>query len=113
MLVITEQFMFPMVATVSHNRETDEVLLMKANDDDVIAAAEKNDMGHRVYGLNISAARSIRRFCRFMEEEIVRKKERFNRNVLNKPLMYQRLYDSELIVYRDSVYETLAEELGE
>lgn len=113
LLVLTEPFMFPMVATVSHYRETDEVLLLKANDDDVIAAAEKNDMGHRVYGLNISAARSIRRFCRFMEEEIVRKKERFNRNVLNKPLMYQRLYDSELIVYRDSVYETLAEELGE
>lgn len=113
LLVLTEPFMFPMVAFVSYYSETDEVLLLKANDDDVIAAAEENDMGHRVYGLNISAARSIRRFCRFMEEEIVRKKERFNRDVINKPLNYERLYDSELIVYRDSVYETLAEELGE
>ncbi len=113
LLVLTEPFMFPMVSPLTVLNETDEVLLLKANEDDVITVAEENEMGNRVYGLNISAARSIRRFCRFMEEEIVRKKERFNRDVLNKPLNYQRLYDSELIVYRDSVYETLVEELGE
>lgn len=113
LLVLTEPVLFPMVSTLAVLNETDEVLLLKANEDDVIAAAEENEMGNRVYGLNISAARSARRFCRFMEEEIVRKKERFNRDVINKPLNYERLYDSELIVYRDSVYETLAEELGE
>ena len=112
LMVLTEPILFPMVSTIAYLNETDEVLLLKANEDDVIAAAEENEMGNRVYGLNISAARSIRRFCQFMEEEIVRKKERFNRDVFNKPLNYQRLYDGEFIAYRDSVYETLAEELG-
>ena len=113
LLVLTEPVLFPMVAAISRYSKTAEVLLLKANEDDVIAAAQEKDMSNRVYGLNISAARSIHRFCRFTEEEIVRKKKRFNRDVVNKPLTYLHLYEREYVAYRDSVYETLAEELGE
>lgn len=66
LLVLTEPYMVKWLeAMVSKIRQTDEVLLLKVNDEDVDAAAEATGLDGRIHGLNISAADNIRRYCTF------------------------------------------------
>lgn len=112
LLVLTEPYMvYEYHEALSCLRPTDEVLLLKVNDDDVKAAAEKLELGERLHGLNISAAYSMRRYCRYMEKIICDAKELEGKILTSDPISYYRLYDSTYVAYRDSVFETLKEEL--
>ena len=113
LLVLTEPFMTSMLATVGYKlRPTDEVLLLKAGEEDVRQAAETYSLDGRLHGLNISAANSARRYCQYIEQ-FIRFNQLYNDSIVSRDNMaYYRLYDSSYSVYRDSVYETLQETFG-
>lgn len=113
LLVLTEPYMVNMLRSSSNKlRPTDEVLLLKVNDEDVETAAQELGLGNRLHGLNISAAYNMRRYCHHMKR-ISRLMEQIDNKTIDlSALYYYRLYDSDFSVYRDSVYETLVEELG-
>jgi hypothetical protein len=114
LLVLTEPYMVSLLKEVKGKlRPTDEVLLLKVNEDDVRAAAEKYGLGGQLHGLNISAANSVRRYCKYMEQLISLRKKVEGKTIYHRYLPYYRLYNEEEVVYRDSVYETLVEELGD
>jgi len=112
LLVLTESFMLPVLDHLKHLlRPTDEVLVLKVNDDDVRAAAETYGLGSRLHGLNISVANSMRRYCRFMGQYAQLMKQLTDEDVNLSRLVFHRLYDPHEVTYRDSIYETLTEEL--
>ena len=128
LLVLTEPFMVDWVEPFKTQfTEWDEVLVMKMNQDDVAKAASRLGLGNRLHGINISAASSVRRYCQFIRQTIQEAEENHQLSVdkgdsdddsdykpLNCNEMFLfRLYDSEKVAYRDSVYEVLNEELGE
>lgn len=128
LLVLTEPFMVDWVEPFKTQfTEWDEVLVMKMNQDDVAKAASRLGLGNRLHGINISAASSVRRYCQFIRQTIREAEENHQLSVdkgdsdddsdykpLNCNEMFLfRLYDSEKVAYRDSVYEVLNEELGE
>ena len=109
LLVLTEPFMLDWIeAEKTSFDERDEILVLKMNKDDVAAAAQKMEMGSRLHGLNISAASSARRYCKFIQETME------DDSSLNSDVMvFFRLYDPEEVIYRDSISQVLAEELGD
>ena len=112
LLVLTEPFMIPMLDDVYDRlRPTDEVLLLKVNEEDVLHAAETYGLDGRVHGMNISAAYSMGRYCEYMKQYIRMLKDYQNDSVNYDAVFYYQLYDSNYSVCRDSVYETLQEEL--
>lgn len=113
LLVLTEPYMVSMLSSYSAKmRSTDEVLLLKVNENDVKEIAAKLGMGNRLHGLNISAANSVRRYCKYVKN-LNRLRELMGDNTFNlSTLYYYRLYDNDFMVSRDSVYETFMEELG-
>lgn len=114
LLVLTEPYMIKMLDVVKDNlRPSDEVLVLKVNDDDVRAAAEEYGLGERLHGLNISAAGSVRRYCRYMDIMISLLEKTEHQIIHRRRVPYIRLYDSKEVAYRDSVYETLVAELGD
>lgn len=103
LVVITEPYMLEWFDELyAQLGDTDEVLVLKMNEDDVRIAAEDYVLGERIHGLNISAAASARAFCRYMKAE--------------KPdehtLPFFRLYSEDIVTYRDSLYEVFSRELG-
>ncbi len=113
LIVLTEFYMAEWLEDVKSDlRPTDELLLMKANEDDVKSAAASLALNNRVHGLNISAAYSVRRFCTYMDNTIpVAEAEGVN---LKRDTIAQcRMYSNKLLNYRDSVTETMHEVLGE
>lgn len=115
LLVLTEYFMIDWLADISDTlRPDDEVLLLKVNESDVRQAAATYGLEGRLHGLNISAAHLVRKYCRYMEWCIeYLQDEEFDSHYNISVIPYYRLYDTDVVTYRDSVYETLAEELGE
>ena len=68
LVVITEPYMLEWFDELyAQLGDTDEVLVLKMNEDDVRIAAEDYVLGERIHGLNISAAASARAFCRYMK----------------------------------------------
>ena len=105
LLVLTEPYMVDWLAEVkSQLLPTDEVLLLKVNEDDVKAAAQTLGMGDRVHGLNISAAASVKRFDDMRRQYY----QRIEQNPDSMPIYLLRLYDQQVMNYRDSIGETLA-----
>lgn len=104
LLVLTEPYMVDWLAEVkSQLKATDEVLLLKVSEDDVKAAAQTLGMGDRVHGLNISAAASIKRF-----DDVRRQYYQWTeQNPDSMPIYLLRLYDKQVMNYRDSIGETL------
>ena len=112
LLVLTEPYMVNLLDSVTPRlRPNDEVLVLKVNGDDVQQAAEKYGLGNRIHGLNISAARSVRRFCKLMKFMVEGAVE-FDNYINYSRLPIFRLYNAGTMAYRDSIPETLAEELG-
>ena len=106
LLVLTEPYMVAWVAQVkSQLKTTDEVLLLKASEADVQAAAQTLGMDGRVYGLNISAASSVKRFDEMRKQYCLWKS--LNTDTVETGMV--RLYDEGVVTYRDSVGETLKE----
>lgn len=113
LLVLTEPYMVPMLHKArSDLRPTDDILLLKVNEDDVKAAEQELDLEGRIYGLNISAAHSVRRYCRYMERLINMMQIVEDKTINHNTLYYYRLYSFDFSASRDSVYETFIDELG-
>lgn len=114
LLVLTEPFM---VGWLSHHsdlsRPTDEVLMLKAIDDDVRAANDSLGLGSRLHALNLTATGIIRNFCRAIDMYIAEQDENQLPRLNRSNLSIFRLFSDDLAVCRDSVYETLREEFGE
>jgi len=88
---------------------TDEVLLLKVNEDDVKQVAETYGLGNRIHGLNISAAKSAYDFYRVILEYAY-----WTPYVIGRPVIYDtipvyRLHSENQLIYRDSLIETLTE----
>lgn len=104
LLILTEPYMVEWLAEAKDQLQpTDEVLLLKVNEDDVKTAAQKLGMGDRVHGLNISVAESVKRFdetrkqyCRWTGLQTD-----------STSIELIRLYNKGVVEYRDSINETL------
>lgn len=106
LLVLTEPYMVEWVADVKTKlNATDEVLLLKANEADVQAAAQTLNMGDRVHGLNISAASAVKHFDEARRQYC----EWTSLNTDTVEIGLVRLYDEGVVAYRDSIGETLKE----
>ena len=104
LLVLTESYMVDWLAENKSNlKSTDEVLLLKVNEDDVKAAAQTLGMEGRVHGLNISLASAVKRF-----DDMRRQYYQWTQlNPDSLPIYLIRLYDKQVMNYRDSIGETL------
>lgn len=106
LLVLTESYMVDWVADVKQMlKETDEILLLKVNEDDVKAAAQKLGMADRVHGLNISVNASVKRFDELRKQYC---------QITGLPtdstsIDLIRLYNKGVVTYRDSISEVLTE----
>jgi len=113
LLILTENDQLALLDEIVDSlRPTDEVLVLKATDDDLDQVACGPKLGSRLHGANISAAYSVRRYCRFMDwvaGEASAKGGFVDKNVLS----ILRLYSDTVRVYRDSIVETLREMRGE
>jgi len=106
LIVLTEPYMVAWLAeSKAQLTATDEVLLVKASDDDVTAAAQTLGLNGRVYGLNISAASSVKRFDEMRRQYCAWKG--LNTDTVAAGMV--RLYDEGVVAYRDSIFETLKE----
>lgn len=113
LLILTEHQQLRMLNEMADSlRPTDEVLALKVNDEDLDTTEASQKLGNRLHGANISAAYSIRRYCRFMDYiagETEAKGGQIDKNIVHM----LRLYDDSLHVYRDSIMEALTEMRGE
>ena len=105
LLVLTEPYMVAWLAEVKNQlKATDEVLLLKVSEADVQAAAQTLGMSNRVHGLNISAAASVKKF-----DDARRQYYQWtNQSPDLLPTYLIRLYDKQVVNYRDSIGETLS-----
>jgi hypothetical protein len=104
LLVLTEPYMVKWIADMKNQlTANDEVLLLKADANDVEAAAQTLGMTGRVHGLNISAASAVRHF----EEARKAYYEAIGENEIETNMM--RLYTDSVVNYRDSICETIME----
>jgi len=111
LLVLTEYYMIEWLNDIKDFlRPEDEVLLLKVNSDDVSQAAATYGLGNRIHGLNISAAEPIRRYCAYMKWAVeIQSYFGLIDNIDVLPVY--RLYDENMVTYRDSIAETITEEL--
>ena len=104
LLILTEPYMVEWLAEAKDQLQpTDEVLLLKVNEDDVKAAAQTLGMADRVHGLNISVASSVKRFDDMRRQYY----QSTDQNPDSIPLYLTRLYDKKVMNYRDSIPEML------
>lgn len=104
LVVLTEPYMVEWLAeSKAQLQPTDEVLLLKVNEDDVKAAAQTLGMEGRVHGLNISLASAVKRF-----DDMRRQYYQWtDQDPDSIPLYLTRLYDKQVMNYRDSIPEML------
>lgn len=103
LVVITEPYMLEWFDELYEQfQETDEILVLKVNDQDVQEFAKDYALGERAHGLNISAAGSARSFCDYMEANLTDE----------ETMPFFRLYSEQIVSYRDSLYEVFCERLG-
>ena len=111
LLVLTEPFMAGFLSSIADKlRPTDEVLMLKLEEDDIAQISKQFSLGSRVHGLNISARASVKKYCEFIR--IVESSE-YNPHVNHFSIPMLRLFPNSEYPYRDGVEETLREELGE
>ena len=114
LLVLTESYMLEWLLNSNVKlRDNDEVLVLKAVKED-LEIAENLELGNRLHTLNISAARSVRRFSEYMNARIAYEQERGRGDEIDaNSINVLRLYDEEEMAYRDEICETLQELRGE
>lgn len=107
LLVLTEVFMANWVAEFKDLIPANmEILLLKANSENVATAAKITGLDSRTYGLNISAASAVRHYLEarqlFFEND--------NSDIHDHSVVVTRLYSDKVTNYRDSIIETLGED---
>lgn len=111
LLVLTEPYMAQWLASLNATlRPVDEVLLFQVAEADVKRLAAQHKMEGRLHGLNIPASRSARRFATFVRQKVEEKKGSDRPYDLSS-LPMLRLFKDDIVDYRDSLSEVLAQEL--
>ncbi len=106
LLVMTELYMAKWFSTLTGSlKQGDEVLLLKASEDDIKKAAQILGDKIPVYGLNISAAGSVRYYAKVYTDFL----ETCKQSGHKKNIGLYRLYGDATGLYRDSIAETLQE----
>jgi len=101
LLVLTECYMIPWLSHVKDfMRSTDEVLVLKATDDDILPANEQLQLGNRLHAMSISLAQSTSDFMDYLK---YKKAKSSSYTIL-------RLFNDTIIHYRDSICETFRKE---
>lgn len=101
LLVLTEGYMIPWLSYVKdYMRPTDEVLVLKATDDDILPANKQLQLGNRLHAMSISLAQSTRDFMDYLKYKEAK----------SSSFTILRLFNDTIIHYRDSIYETLKKE---
>lgn len=112
LLVLTEPYMAGWLASLNTSlRPADEVLMMQVDEHDVKSLATQYKMEGRLHGLNIPASNSARRFANFIRKKTEESKSSdkpFDLSTL--PML--RLFKDDVVAYRDSLHEVLAQELS-
>lgn len=112
LLVLPEPYMISWLQEVKGLLQpTDEVLLMKVNEEDVKEAAAEYGLEGRIYGLNISVTEHVKRYCEYVRNKIT---ERVSFDPALMPSVYYfRLFNEENYLCRDSLSELLYKEVKE
>lgn len=107
LLVLSEVFMANWVAEFKDLIPANmEILLLKANNEDVATAAKITGLDSRTYGLNISAASAVRHYLEARQFFF----ENYNSDIHDHSVVVTRLYSDKVTNYRDSIIETLVED---
>lgn len=107
LLVLTEVFMANWVAEFKDLIPANmEILLLKANSEDVASAAKITGLDSRTYGLNISAASAVRHYLEARQFFF----ENVDSATPDHSIIVTRLYSDKVTIYRDSIIETLGED---
>ncbi len=111
LLVLTEPYMADMFSLIKdYLQPTDEVLMLKMNEDDIAQIAQQYSLGNRIHGLNISASASTRKYCQFIHHWI--EQSEIPASQLIQIPVY-RLYEDNVYPYRDGMMETIQQEIGD
>jgi hypothetical protein len=111
LIVLTEPFMVDLLSLVNNQLlPTDEVLMLKMEEDDIIQVAQQYGLGNRVHGLNISVAAPTRRFCQYIHHWI-ENSGAYVPQLIQIPVY--RLYETTVYPYRDGMMEAINQELGD
>ena len=101
LLVLTEGYMIPWLSYVKdYMRPTDEVLVLKATDDDILPANKQLQLGNRLHAMSISLAESTHDFVDYLNSHKAK----------SSKFAILRLFNDTIIHYRDSICETLRKE---
>ena len=112
LLVLTEPFMAGWLMTCKDLlRQTDEVLVLKVIQEDIDAANDTLKLGDRLHAVNISMSEPIRRFCKTVQWYVENQNEDDSVRINTELFPTYRLYSEELKPSRDSIYETMKEEM--
>lgn len=111
LLVLTEPYMDYWLSYIRDElKPTDEVLMLKMNEEDIAQVAQQYSLGSRIHGLNISVAEPARRFCQYIHRWIEDTESPVPR-VIQIPVF--RLYENTAYPYRDGMMEAIQEEMGD
>ena len=111
LLVLTEPYMVDMFNRIKDVlKPTDEVLMLKMEEDDITQIAQQFSLGNRVHGLNISAAASTRKFCQYIRLWIQSSGIHASQRI---QIPVYRLYEDVIYPYRDGMMETIKQEIGD
>ncbi|MCR4602939.1 MAG: hypothetical protein K5683_05340 [Prevotella sp.] len=114
LLILTETYMLRWLDVLADELQpTDEVLQLKVNEDDLNSTAGCQRLGNRLHGANISAAYSIRRFCKFMDYTAGMAEARNGNHIRTDTILFIHSFEGNNVFFRDSIKETLLEERGE
>lgn len=113
LLVLTEQYMTDWLGNIKDLLQPgDEVLVLKAVQED-LDYAEELGLGNRLHALNISAADAARKYSRFILGKMDENRWQLDEMGEVMQIYTFRLFSDYEVVYRDSIYEALTEELDD
>ena len=114
LLVLTEPFMIEWLDDIKDSlRTTDDVLMLKTSEALIDEYAESTGLGDRLYGMNISAADAIWKFCVYADSTISWAYQDTGREFINHDVLpIYRLYGNEEVDYQDSILIMLRERWG-
>ena len=110
LLVLTEPYMVKLLPNIKDElKPTDELLIMKLEEDDIAQIAQLYSLGNHVHGLNIPASASARKFCQYIRRWVQ------NSNIPESQMIQipvYRLYENTAYPYRDGMMEAIQQEMG-
>ena len=115
LLLLTDSYMLSWIEEFSDDLlPNDEILVLRATDEDVKPVADKLGLGNRLHAVNISMAGSIRKFRMIADSinDIYADKAPDAEPCLDQIPVF-RIYPDSVYHYRDSLVETLHEVLPE